>query len=315
MTIYHLAFFVFISTTLFILGFYRLYAVDTKSTKVINQRLKALEQADNSEQAFELLRRNRGLWLIAKDSRFSSFGRYLIQTGLEINSVLLMKFALFYILVVPILIYILGIKWYAPFVSFAFTTIFIIAYLAWVRKSRIAKFEQQLPDALEIIVRSLRAGHPTQTAIALAASECQDPIGTEFGIASDEIRHGLGISSALSNMSDRVGMPDLIYVEAAIAVQSQSGGSLSEVIARLSHIIRERFKLKHKVAALTSEVRTSGILLTTIPVVMGLVIMLLSPNYYLEAINEPIFSDAMTLCFALLVIGNMWIKKLITFRY
>ena len=315
MTAYHLGFFVFISITLFVLGIYRLYAVDTKSKNTINKRLKALEQATNSEEAFELIRKNRGLWLIAKGSRFSSLGIYLIQTGLEISLNLALKFLFVYVVVAIIILYFMNGKWYGFFVSLFLTTISISAFLAWIRSSRIAKFEKQLPDALEIMVRSLRAGHPTQTAIALAATECADPIGTEFGIASDEIRHGLDITSALKNMSDRVGMPDLIYVEAAIAVQSQSGGSLSEVIARLSYIIRERFKLKHKVAALTSEGRISGIFLTSLPIVMGLVIMLLSPSYYLDAINEPIFSDAMTLCFVLLLIGNAWIKKIITFRY
>ena len=188
-------------------------------------------------------------------------------------------------------------------------------FLTRARSKRIAKFESQLPDALDIIVRSLRAGHPTQTAIALAARECPDPIGTEFGLASDEIRHGLNITLALKNMSDRVGMPDLIYVEAAVAVQAQSGGSLSDVVSRLSQIIRERFKLRQKIAALTSEGRISGLVLTGLPVGIGLAVSLTSPSYYGDTYSDPIFYQAMVLAGVLLVLGHLSIQKLLKFKY
>lgn len=315
MTAYYLFFFVFLSAALIVFGTYRLYAIDKKSLKIVNDRLKLLNEAENNELAIEILRDRRGVWLLTKKGRFENIFKRIVQSGINLDRSLILKIAAAMIVFIFVILLIAGIHWYTVILSLATSCVSVVAFFERARSKRIAKFESQLPDALEIIVRSLRAGHPTQTAISLAARECPDPIGSEFGLASDEIRHGLDISSALQNMSERVGMPDLIYVEAAIAVQSQSGGSLSEVIARLSRIIRERFKLRQKVSALTSEGRISGLVLTGLPVIIGLAVTLTTPTYYGEAIHDPIFHKAMVLAGTLLFLGHISIQKLLKFKY
>lgn len=315
MTIYYFLFFVFLFVSLVVFGAYRYYAVDKQSMKIVNERLRILNDLENSELAIEILRSRRGIWLLTKNSRFKNVSKRLVQTGLDLGRELFIKIAISIIIFNIVIISIVGFYWYTALIAPISSIFLVVAFFERMRAVRIAKFESQLPDALEIIVRSLRAGHPTQTAIALAARECPDPIGSEFGLASDEIRHGLDISSALRNMSERVGMPDLIYVEAAVAVQSQSGGSLSEVIARLSKIIRERFKLRQKVAALTSEGRISGVVLTGVPVGIGLAITLTTPSYYGESLHDPIFHNAMILAAVLLLLGHISIQKLLKFTY
>lgn len=315
MIIYNIIFFVFLSVSLLVFGIYKFYAIDKKATKTINARLKALESAENSEEAIDLLREKRGLWLLTRNSKFPDLNRWLIQTGLNLHISFVYKLVGISIVAVLLSFIFFGTQWFSFLPGLIGVLGGLYLFLNRARSKRIAKFEAQLPDALDIIVRSLRAGHPTQTAIALAARECPDPIGTEFGLASDEIRHGLDISSALKNMSDRVGMPDLIYVEAAIAVQAQSGGSLSDVVSRLSLIIRERFKLRQKIAALTSEGRISGLVLTALPVGIGLAVSLTSPSYYGEAYTDPIFYKAMVLAVILLIIGHLSIQKLLKFKY
>ena len=280
MTLYYTLFFVFLFVSLIVVGAYRFYAYDKKSAKIVNQRLQLLNEHEGSDLALKILRDNRGIWLLNNKGRFHAINKRIVQTGLDLNYSMIMRL-IFAAIAICLLVFLsLGFQWYSFIIGPIVSAILIFLFIESVRARRISKFEAQLPDALEIIVRSLRAGHPTQTAIALAARECPDPIGSEFGLASDEIRHGLDISTALHNMSDRVGMPDLIYVEAAIAVQSQSGGSLSEVISRLSKIIRERFKLRQKVDALTSEGRISGVVLTCLPVGIGVAVTLTSPSYY-----------------------------------
>ena len=315
MTIYYLSFFVFLSVSLFVFAAYKYYAIDNKTRKVVNSRLKVLEDTVDAEEALELLREKRGLWLLAKSGRFYEVNRYLIQTGLDLDKWFIIKIVVICLFSVAACITLSNAAWYSPIIGVALTVIGAYIYIKNSRSKRILKFEAQLPDALDIIVRSLRAGHPTQTAISLAARECPDPIGTEFGLASDEIRHGLDISSALKNMSDRVGMPDLIYVEAAIAVQATTGGSLSEIVARLSLIIRERFKLRQKVATLTSEGRISGIVLTALPIGIGSVVAFTTPSYYGEVYNDPLFYKAIISSVALLVIGHLVIQKMLNFKY
>lgn len=315
MTLYYLLFFVFLSVSLLIFGVYKFYAIDNKAQKSVNSRLKALESIEDSETALDLLREKRGLWLLSKNRKFPELNRWLVQTGLNLDITFVYKLVSLAIIVILISFFLFGAQWYAFFPGLLATILGLYFVLKRARSKRIEKFEAQLPDALDIIVRSLRAGHPTQTAIALAARECLDPIGTEFGLASDEIRHGLDIISALRNMSDRVGMPDLIYVEAAIAVQAQSGGSLSEVVARLSMIIRERFKLRQKVAALTSEGRISGLVLTGLPVGIAAAVSLTSPSFYGDAYKDPLFFKAMILAGVLLVTGHLVIQKLLKFKY
>ena len=315
MTLYYVLFFIFLFVSLIIFGTYRFYAVDKKSTRIVNERLKLLNEQESTESAIEILRDRRGIWLLSKKGKFQSIFKRLVQSGINFERAFLLKLVSGVIIFNILFITLAGFRWYSFLLGPLISILLVVAFFERARSKRVAKFESQLPDALEIIVRSLRAGHPTQTAITLAARECPDPIGSEFGLASDEIRHGLDISSALQNMSDRVGMPDLIYVEAAIAVQSQSGGSLSEVIARLSKIIRERFKLRQKVAALTSEGRISGVVLTGLPVGIGLAVTLTTPSYYGEAIHDPLFHKAMIVGGILLLLGHLSIQRLLKFKY
>ena len=315
MMMYYVLFFVFLSVSTLVFGIYKYYAIDNRATKSVNARLKALENSEDSELALDILRERRGLKSLEKNDRFLIINKWLIQTGLTLDTAFIGKLIIVSLIAAILSFLGLGRQWYSFVPGLLITVFGLYLFLTRARSKRIAKFESQLPDALDIIVRSLRAGHPTQTAIALAARECPDPIGTEFGLASDEIRHGLNITLALKNMSDRVGMPDLIYVEAAVAVQAQSGGSLSDVVSRLSQIIRERFKLRQKIAALTSEGRISGLVLTGLPVGIGLAVSLTSPSYYGDTYSDPIFYQAMVLAGVLLVLGHLSIQKLLKFKY
>ena len=315
MKIYYIAFFVFLSVTLFIFGVYKYYALDADRNKLINARLNAIKNSDNPGADLELLRNLHGIALFHDNVKYKDLNQWLIQTGIIFDKNFYIK-VLIFITIFSAIIYIKSsydIKFLilGPIIS----VIIIYLYLARSRNKRIAKFEEQLPDALDIIARSLRAGHPTQIAISLASRECRDPIGSEFGYASDEIRHGLDITSALRNMSDRVGLQDLIFVEAAIAVQSQSGGSLSHIVSNLSKIIRERFKLKQKIAALTSEGRASGLVLTALPILIAAVVGFLNPPYYLDVYKDPLFQKCIMAAVLFLIIGHLWIQNLLKFKY
>ena len=149
--------------------------------------------------------------------------------------------------------------------AFAAALLFPFLTLLFKRKRRHSKFAAQFPDAMDIIVRSLRAGHPVPVAVGLVAQELPDPIGTEFGIAADEITYGADVETAMRNLYFRVGQEDLPLFVTAVAIQGSTGGNLSEILANLSSVIRQRFKMRRKIRALAAEGKFSALFLSGPP--------------------------------------------------
>jgi tight adherence protein B len=190
-----------------------------------------------------------------------------------------------------------------------------ILTLLVLRNRRRAKFAAQLPDALDIIVRSLRAGHPIPVAISLVAREMPDPIGTEFGMASDEMIYGMDLEEALRNLRARVGLQDLSFVEVAVSIQSKTGGNLSEVLSNLSKVIRDRFKLRRRVKAMSAEGRLSAIALSAIPILVFLMVNLMAPNFYGDVKTDPLIVPVVVVTLFVWAAGVFTIYRLVNFKY
>lgn len=187
----------------------------------------------------------------------------------------------------------------------------VSAVYIWVNskaKKRMALFEEQLPDAVELMVRSLRVGHPFVSAIQIVAKESEDPIATEFGIISDESAYGRDVSEALKEMAERMGMQDLRFLSVAVTIQQQSGGNLAEVLAGLAKVIRARFRLFRRVKAITAEAQWSGKFLSAFPLIALMVILFNDPGYYDGVMDHPWFIPA---CF---VVGILLTVNLIVMR-
>ena len=162
-----------------------------------------------------------------------------------------------------------------------------VQVLKFRRNRRHKMFGIQLPEALELITRSLKAGHPVPVAIAMVAREMPDPIGTEFGVVADEVTYGSDLVSALHNLYERVGQEDLPLFVTAVSIQTSSGGNLREILDGLSATIRDRGKLKRKVRAISTEGRMSAYILTAVPCLLGAGIMVLMPQFYTSVWDEP----------------------------
>src|SRR5262245_18977916 len=165
----------------------------------------------------------------------------------------------------------------------------VLLYLMRARKIRPAKFEEQLPDAIDLIVRSLKIGHPLSGAMAVVGRELPPPICTEFASAFEEVSYGQDIPAAFSKMADRIKLQDLGYFAMAIQIQQESGGNLVESLSKLSAVIRGRFRMFRKVKALTAEGRFSAWFLSLFPLVLIFVIQLIKPDYYTQVMGLPIF--------------------------
>jgi tight adherence protein B len=186
--------------------------------------------------------------------------------------------------------------------------------LVIIRRRRIAKFSDQLPDGIDVIVRGVKSGYPFTVAIGLVARELSDPIGTEFGMTSDEINFGSNLGAALDNLYRRVGHEDLLYLTMAVKIQSETGGNLAEILARLARLIRERAMLRLKVKSLTAEGRLSAIFLTAFPFVIFAVVNLISPNYYASVRDSPIMIPVLIVALIMLALGNGIIYRMVNFK-
>ncbi len=187
-------------------------------------------------------------------------------------------------------------------------------YLAIARQRRIARFTEQLPDALDIIVRSLRIGHPLAAAIRLVAGEMADPIGGELRMTADEIAFGQDTVTAVSNLHRRVGQDDLTFLVIAVSVQSQTGGNLAELLAQLTTLMRARAALRLKIRAISAEGRLSAWFLSAMPFVLFAGIRLLSRSYFDDFLGSEALVPILIYGCASLIISNFIIYRMVNFR-
>ena len=177
-------------------------------------------------------------------------------------------------------------------------------------KKRIAMIEEQLPDAVELMVRSLRVGHPFSSAIQIVAKEVADPLATEFGIIADESAYGRDIGDALKDMAERLDMQDLRFLAVAVTIQQQSGGNLAEILAGLSRVIRARFRLFRRVKAITAEAQWSGKFLSGFPIMALITINVMDPHYYDDVLDHPWFIPA-CIAVGLFLAANMIVMRML----
>lgn len=179
------------------------------------------------------------------------------------------------------------------------------------RSKRMRKFEEGLPEALELIVSALRVGHSLNSALGLVTRECADPIGPEFRVTFDEQNYGLELKTALDNMTSRVPSQDLKIVVTAILIQKESGGNLAEVLENTSTVIRERFRLKRQVLTHTAQGRLTGIVLTCLPIALGCALYFVNPEMMSILWKKPVGLDLLYGAGVMIIIGGLIIRKIV----
>ena len=176
------------------------------------------------------------------------------------------------------------------------------------------KMQEQFPVALDIFVRALRSGHPVSSAIDLLTTEMEDPIGSEFGLVSDEVAYGMSLNDALEDMAERWDLEDIRMFVTSLSVQNETGGNLAEVLDNLSTVIRSRAALYLKVRALSSEGRMTGWLLTALPIIAFVSLFMINPEFYLSVAEEPAFFIGFPLLIGWYFVGVFMIRKMINIR-
>lgn len=181
-------------------------------------------------------------------------------------------------------------------------------------KKRMSLLDEQLPDAVELMVRSLRVGHPFSTAIANVAKEVPDPLGSEFGLIADEASYGRDIAESLKAFAERVDSQDLRFLSVAVTIQQTSGGNLAEILEGLSRVIRARFKLFRRVKAITAEAKWSGMFLSAFPFGALVMINIVQPHYYDDVKETPAFIPACLVVAVFLILNVVFMKIMVNIK-
>jgi tight adherence protein B len=310
----------FIGVLLLVEGLYR-FVVDVQSgpRRRINRRMTMLEQGSDPRQVLQALRRRpsetKGLLTFA-NRLFGDFNRMIAQAGLSISPARLLVWQATLAGVVC-----LGLALWTALPNLAVAAVgaalglgLPLLYIRTRRRRRLRLFGEQLPTALDLLVRSLRIGHPLSASLSVVAQELPDPIGSEVGMVVDEVTYGLDLQEAIDNLSRRIDLPDLRYMTIAINIQHESGGNLAEVLAGLSKVIRDRLQMFRKIKAVSAEGRLSAMFLSIFPFVLAGVLWMINPKYYQQVSDDPLFPILAVLTVVLLIINILVMRWLVNFK-
>lgn len=188
-------------------------------------------------------------------------------------------------------------------------------YVAWKRRRRMDRFEELLPEAIDLIVNALKSGFSLEASLSLVAQELPDPLGTEFAITYEEQNLGVDLVTALKNFSLRMPSEDLLIMTTAISIQRRAGGNLTEVLGRISSMIRERFNLRREIKIRTAQGRLSGGILVFLPLALAVMIYLFNPNYMAGFLKDKAGQYMITVVLILQVLGILVIRRIIRLRF
>jgi tight adherence protein B len=195
-----------------------------------------------------------------------------------------------------------------------FLGVFPFLYVYLKKKRRMEKFQRQLPDALDLIARALKAGHAFTGGLKMVGDELGEPVGTEFEKTLHEINFGSGIPEALKGLTQRVDCPDLRFFIISVIIQRETGGNLAEILGKISYLIRERFKLQSRVQVLASEGKLSAIILIAIPFVVALALSVLNPVYIKTLFVDPVGKALVAFALLMMVLGIIVMKRMIEIK-
>jgi tight adherence protein B len=302
-------------------GLYMLWN-DSRGPEVqrLQRRVRLVSAGTHGRSTTDLLKRQQGseaAWLdrlFLALPRLSSLDRLVEQAGLDYGISRFFGLGLAIWLVVVVL----GLAARGPWLLVVLLGLMLACvpflWLIWKRNQRISQLEAQMPDAIDLIARAMRAGHAFPSALQMVGEESPDPLAAEFRIVHDELNFGLGMDEAFRNLSRRVPSDDMRFFVIAVLLQRETGGNLAEVLGNLATLVRDRFKLLGKVRVLAAEGKLSAWILGLMPIVLAVVINIINPNFMSTLWKDPLGLKLIYSCVILYGIGVLWMYKLIRLR-
>ena len=309
---------IFIAVIVLVEGIYlTVFGKSISLNNRVNRRLEMLEKGAGREQVLEQLRKE--------------MGQHLKSRSIPVYAILADKAQKANIAFTPSqLVIMMGVLSVVAFIGLTFGTgvavpirigisvlMGIGGVFVWINnkaKKRLGMIEEQLPDAVELMVRSLRVGHPFSSALTIVSKELPDPYASEIGVISDEAAYGRDVGEALKAMAERLDMQDLRFLAVAVTIQQVSGGNLAEILDGLAKVIRSRFKLFRRVKAITAEAKWSGMFLSAFPLMALVAINVIQPTYYDDVKETAYFIPAALVVAAFLTVNMFVMRALVNIK-
>jgi tight adherence protein B len=200
---------------------------------------------------------------------------------------------------------------YAPAIAALFAGSAPFGWLINRRSSRLKRFEEQFPEALDLLSRAIRAGHALQTALGMVADELKEPVGPEFKKTFEQQNFGLPLRDALNEMAVRIGILDVRFFVTAVLIQRDTGGNLAEILDNLAHVVRERFKIRRQIRVHTAHGRFTGYVLLALPAALGIALSFINPEHMQTLFHERIGQTMLMGAIVMQAVGFLWIRQVI----
>jgi tight adherence protein B len=293
------------------------FGSDARARKLLRRKLAEIDSVDAQREVASLLRQKylRDLSPLARWledlPRMESLGRYIEQSGVDVLAHRLVILALVSAAVAFVVA--------ATFTdSLVLTLLAVVAggaapfmYVSRKRRARMEKFEEQLPDAVDVMKRAMRAGHPFNACLKLVSEDMEDPIAREFEQTFADVNYGSDLRRALLGLLLRVPSTNLMAVVTAVLIQKETGGNLAEIFERISQVIRSRFRFGRRVRTLSAEGRLSAWILTLVPIVLFGVLWITTPTYLPPLLENPTGQKMLIFAVVMMVVAVFWMRKLI----
>ncbi|SDE72724.1 type II secretion system F family protein [Ruegeria marina] len=305
---------VFVGTFLLVTGLTQLLRPSENNAEARNRRLQMIRAGATNEEVFALLRSDVGGGILNRLPLVGNLPKMLSLSGVSISATTFLVFCVLGSLGIFVVATLLIPIWQAAPLAMVLGLVVPMLVLKNRYEQRKKALTNQLPDALDLLARGLRIGHPLNASISAVANEMPDPIGTEFGLIFDQINFGDDLPDAVQDFADRVDSEDAQYLAASIAIQHGTGGDLARIITVLATVIRKRISLRNRILAISAEGRLSGLLLSIIPLVIIGMMSLNAPGYYTELSDDPTFIKLAVLVVVLMVANVVCLHKLVNFR-
>lgn len=316
---YAFAIFVFVAVALAVEALWRWWVMThSAAARRTTRRLHSIGSADKDGGSRESLLKKRGLaesvagdralrripGLVALDQVLLQSGSKWIVSGLLTYDLICVLVATLFALLLPDSVLVIAA---AGLVGVVLPYVIVFRK----RRARLIRLERQLPEAADLIARSLRAGHAFSSTLQMVADEMPEPIAGEFRIVADEINYGLALQDALHKMAARVPLTDVRYLIVAILIQRETGGNLAELMNNISLLIRQRLRLLGQIRALSAEGKLSAWILGLLPVAVALMLSVVNPAYIGRLINDPVGLQLLGIASGLMLAGVLWMRKII----
>lgn len=306
---------IFIGVLLAFSGIYQIVTRSETLSEARNRRMKMIAAGATTEELLRLLNPAREGWSLARLPFIGTLPSDLRRGGLTISATTAMTLMIAAMTVVTLTVSTIVAAPIAAAVGFAVCIVTPIIWVKAQRTRRMALLVSQLPDALDLMARGLRVGHPLNTTIAAVAEDMKDPVASEFGVMVDQVSFGDDLVDAVMDFAERTELEDARYFAVSVAIQHGTGGNLADVLAILAKVIRDRMTMRRRIKAISAEGRLTSYFLSFLPIFIFGTMSFTNPSYYFGVADDPLFRPLAVTVVGLTIANFLVMRRLVSFRF